>query len=214
MNRWYFYLTVDPSGETQEVVDLFTQFARDMRLPDCVVKVNPRRYGVLHHPWASFDHLFSNLGVDQVLRAEDDLLVSDDILEMFEWIDNTYSEDTRVASGHSYSGALEGDPRIISKSTRFESLNWCTWRDRWNDFMRDTWDHDYSTFNGVPGRESGWDWNLNTRIYPKFGLQAVRPQLSRTQNIGLQGTHSTPQNFSQSPSFREEYGVVSYAEGR
>ena len=64
-----------------------------------------------------------------------------------------------------------------------------------------TWDRDYSTYNGSPGFETGWDWNLDTRVFPAHGLVAVAPRVSRVRNIGEVGERGTPEDLVPAPSF-------------
>lgn len=207
--NWFFLASVEPSAQAEEIAVLFTKFCRSSNFDGFHLQVNPERHGVLHHPWVCFDKLFRN-GFDFVVRAEDDLLVSDDTLAYFEWSEFVFRNNQAVASIHAYSDSLSTEPGLIEVSQHFNPLVWGTWADRWDSFMRDTWDHDYSTNNGTPGVQAGWDWNLNTRLYPTRNLYGVYPKMSRVHNIGIFGTHSTPDNFYTAPSFRSEYGYPPY----
>jgi hypothetical protein len=138
-------------------------------------------------------------------------VVSDDTLEYFEWASTVYETHPRVAAVCGYTeeqGPLDG----VVLEKRFSPWIWGTWRDRWRKLIGPTWDHDYSTYNGHPGNQSGWDWNLNTRIYPEYGLYTAFPTSSRVQNIGVFGVHGTPGNFETSPSFQPIYGQSEYQE--
>lgn len=205
------YISIDPSEYEveREVVAVAKEF---LRRNGGHYAINPVRHGVLHHPWVVFDKLFSS-GFDFVIRAEDDLLVSDDTLAYFDWAEPVFRNDADVATIHAYSYDYSTDSSLVHKVPKFNPLVWGTWRDRWYGFMRDTWDHDYSTFNGQPGNQAGWDWHLNTRLYPARGLHGVYPLMSRVDNIGVHGTHSTPENFHTAPSFRSEYGCPEYRLG-
>lgn len=157
--------------------------------------VNPERYGELHNPWVAVDWAFSE-GADFVVCAEDDDTVSSDILEYFKAAYELFNTDEVLGVSGYNSEALD-NPDAASLMIRqyWGGLVWGTWRTSWYEHLRDTWDHDYSTFNGSPGNQSGFDWNINTRIIPRLGLGCVIPEVSRVHHIGRVGTHITPDQF-------------------
>lgn len=204
LERWHVVFRIEPSEAQDVMVRLIEQFVEVMRLTDYKIVVNERRLGVLHHPWVGFEELFSEY--DFVVRAEDDLVVSTDILEYLEWASIRYRMESNVGAVHSYSmdrreDTEDQDSDVVLRPW-FNPLIWGTWKDRWVEVIRDTWDHDYSTFNGHPGLESGWDWNLNTRIFPEYGLLCAHPCQSRTDHIGVHGTHGNEENFRSAETFR------------
>ena len=206
---WHWYFSIDPSVQLDAVLEIVQDFISRNDLPDSEIHVNSKNLGVLKHPWHGFQTLFKR-GFDFVLRAEDDLCVSDDILEYFDWAEQLYRHDPAIATVHGYTDDESDDISGTSVESRFNPWIWGTWRRSWKKFIRDTWDHNYSTFNGEPGNESGWDWNLDTRIFPQFGLSGVYPKMSRVDNIGIYGVHGTPANHRTAPSFQKNYGLVQY----
>ena len=204
---WPVYAMIEPSPRSQECADIFLELEH----PNLQLSTNPRVYGVLHHPWVGFKRLFDRYNF--VVRAEDDLIVSEDILEYFDWAQKHYrgSEDVAAVIGFTRE---DGPDDEVHKLPKFDPWIWGTWRNRWKGFMEETWDHDYSTNNGQPGVQAGWDWNLDTRLYPALGLKSIFPASSRVQNIGAYGTHAMPQDFagSLSPSFRLDRAPVAYEE--
>jgi hypothetical protein len=161
--------------------------------------VNTERLGVLNNPWHALDHSFDN-GSDFTIIAEEDILVSDDILDYFNAATSMYSADEVLGvCAHTY--ASFGDPCELKLESRFEVLVWGTWKQSWEQHIRNTWDHDYST--GLSnGSEAGWDWNLS-RV-SKVTKPFVHPGVSRSQHIGEQeGAHTTPQMYSETlaPTF-------------
>lgn len=160
-----------------------------------------KNLGVLEHPYAAFTKYF-NKGADFIVRAEDDLIVSDDILHYFMANQQTFKSDYSIASIHGCTFEQESlGSEYVSKSSRFNPLVFGTWRDRWDAYIGPTWDRDYSTYNGTVGNQAGWDWNLNTRVLPKLGKSVLLPHTSRVDNIGVYGTHALPSNFVKAPTF-------------
>ncbi|GAB2570309.1 hypothetical protein [Microlunatus antarcticus] len=198
---WHVRVAVEPSDVAGEVVGLVDAFVRRTGHRDVEVVLNPTRLGVLENPYVHLDALFA-AGHDFVVRAEDDLLVSDDVLELFAHVATTYAAEPTVATAHAFSaGPADADHAELARTDAFCPWVWGTWRDRWTGLLGPTWDRDYSTFNGSPGFETGWDWNLNTRVFPSRGLGAVAPLASRVRNIGEVGEHGTPDDLVPAPSF-------------
>lgn len=210
-DQWHFVFRIEPSEVTEHMLSLAERFIdRNGLQRTAEIIVNPETYGVLHHPWVGFEDLFSEF--DFVVRAEDDLRVSNDILNYFAWASEEYRDRADVATVNAYSGGPGEDSSKVRVFPTFNPWVWGTWRETWKDLIGPTWDHDYSTFNGAPGHQSGWDWNLDTRIFPEHGLSAVFPEMSRVDNIGVYGVHGTPANHQTAATFRETYDVLQYQE--
>lgn len=208
LERWEFVGRVDPNPKQDESVELLNDFIRRRGLTNARVIVNETKHGVLHHPWVGFTEAFQDH--EFVVYTEDDSRVSDDILEYFEWAQKSFLEDQRIASVHAFSDEVFGASRDAHLRQVFHPWTWGTWKDRWEQFIGPTWDHDYSTFNAVPGNQSGYDWNLNTRVYPEHDKLAVFPKLSRVDNIGVYGVHSTEEIWEPTKTFHEQYGKLNY----
>lgn len=209
LGRWHIVFRVEPSDVQDEILSLIDAFEQKADLASIETILNPERYGVLHHPWVGFEDLFGHF--DFVARTEDDLLVATDILEYLEWASEHFQFDADVAAVLGYaSGEAGASAADVVVEQWFSPLVWGTWRHRWVDVIRDTWDHDYSTFNGTPGNQAGWDWNLNTRVLPSLGLLCAHPAVSRSNHIGVHGVHGTAENFRITPSFVADQPPVLY----
>lgn len=201
LEGWHLRVAVEPSDAAAEVVALVDAFVARSGHHDTEVVVNPARLGVLENPYAHLDALFS-AGHAFVVRAEDDLLVADDVLELFAHAATAYADEQQVATVHAYSrAAVGGRADALVRAPEFCPWVFGTWRDRWTSLIGPTWDRDYSTWNSSPGFETGFDWNLNTRVFPAHGLVSVSPEISRVQNIGAVGVHGTPELLETAPSF-------------
>jgi hypothetical protein len=204
---WPLHVFLEPGHRADEMAALCEQ----TKHPELTIHRNASILGVLENPYQGFDHLFNELDYDFVLRIEDDLLVSEDVLEFFSWVAETYIDDEGILTAIGFTQE-DGEPDRVRRTPSFSPWVWGTWRDRWNDVIGPTWDHDYSTFNGSPGNQAGWDWNLNTRIIPSLGYESIYPLASRVQNIGEYGVHGTPENLLTTTSFERYRGPVRYRE--
>lgn len=192
VDRVRFTFHVEPSDRKVQVLDAIKRSG----LANVEVVANRERLGVLTNPWSALDQAFQR-GAGFAVLAEDDLLVSTDVVEFLEWAAAEFEQDreTLVVSAHSTLGGIPtGD---VVKDQAFAGQVWGTWADRWTSALSPTWDHDYST--GVNGEQAGWDWNIGLRVIPAAGAAQVRPVVSRSQHIGrLDGAHMVPEQFDQS----------------
>lgn len=209
LDRWHIVARVEPGPRAEDMCTQFRIFFETMGLTDTEIIVNPTVYGVLHHPYVGFSELFQDY--DFVVRTEDDLIVSDDILEYFEWAEETYRRRRDIATIHGFSRGV-GENDEIYTIPEFNPWVWGTWKSLWMTTIGPLWDHNYSTFNRFPGFQSGWDWNLNTRLFPKYGYRGVYPLNSRVDNIGVYGVHGSPDNHEKAEFFDLVHGTVVYRE--
>lgn len=169
---------------------------------------NHLRLGVLGNPQWAFHHGFFMhaaqrgypLRADFVVLAEEDMVVSPDVIEYFAWCQR-YQDDPGVLGVTTYQhherpgglpGAGAADWRADSE---WHFWVWGTWRDRWDHLLRDSWDLTYDENGGGP-LQRGWDWNIRNRLVLGEGMRMIAPSLCRSQHIGKEGgAHCTPGQF-------------------
>jgi hypothetical protein len=191
LKQWNATFYVEPSGISDQIVEQAMQLATTT-----TVIVHAEKLGVLVNPWFALNDAFER-GADFVVIAEDDIAVSQDILEYFEWASIEYQGAKNILCINAFS-AIGGDkPGEIMQTRKFSPLVWGVWRDRWEEHLRDTWDKDYST-GKADGSEAGWDWNIN-RILVEKELNVLVPLQSRSDHLGEHGgTHMTPDLYPSS----------------
>lgn len=200
-----FTVCLDPSDRQDEMLAVTREF------PWAHVKVNPVRYGVLMNPKMSISSAFTDNQVPFAIVADDDMLVSDDILQYFRWAADRFAADKSVAAvcAHTPEPApQDADQNAVCLLPRYRCWVWGTWIDRWANLLEPTWDGDYSS-----GEPAGYDWNIDLRVIPQNNMRCVFPLASRSQNIGkFEGVHASPGEFADTanPSFREHREMVTY----
>lgn len=207
IENWRFIFMVEPTPNTQAQVSIIQSF----RHPQKEIVFNPVLLGVLKNPWEGLNKSFSR-GAGFTVLAEEDLVPSTDILEYFEWAKAEARNRTEVLAvcTRPYKSETDSPVREVFEQDRFHVHIWGTWKDRWDVLLRDTWDKNYST--GGPA-DSGWDWNIDSRLIPQYKKVCLFPAASRTQNMGkFMGVHQQPNDFEStlSPSFVRERPPTTY----
>jgi len=202
-----FYFGIEPSQLRMDNSLLIFRFMGDVRAKGKTY-YNEERLGVLENPYVCLNDAFKLH--DYVILAEEDIEVSSDILEYHTWAAETYENDKEIGAVCSWNGLPDTHmPNGVLRSPAFPSVwLWGTWRDRWNEYIGPTWDHDYSSSVGY---DSGWDWNMNKRVFPAKGKKSIVPLISRSNNFGAIGTHNGGIPMS-APSFQLDIPAQEYRE--
>lgn len=169
------------------------QVCESVDFAESYTKVNPVVLGVQRNPFEALNAGFRD-GADFVVLAEDDLVVSTDVLEWLSWGREKFAGDSQVlAVTANQFEEQPGGPAGALKVPWFHCWVWGTWRDRWEGFMRDDWTFSYE--------HRGWDWRLNDYWVIERGMRVVAPCLSRSQHIGKwYGSHTNPAQFEEQQS--------------
>jgi hypothetical protein len=214
-----FYVAMGRSDREREMTAVLQQ-SELMHRPGVIVHPDPVPNMGMHRAIGDMgDALFADMvnwspEPAFVIFGEEDVVVSDDILEYFAWAATEFASNEQVAAVCAHSPGGQGwdkhepaddgdaDQWQVRLTPYFNAWCWGTWWDRWPMFAKD-WDWDCTS--GTKGFDSGWDWNIATRILPNHDKLCVVPDASRSQNIGrLEGWASSETSFafSQAQSFR------------
>lgn len=130
--------------------------------------------------WKALRTAFAT-GADFVIGAEDDVLVSADVLEYFAWAQREYAADEGVLTVSGFQNAVRGGPGEVFRRQWFTGCVWGIWRGRW-DRVKDAWP-------GGPTPHS-WDWYL-CEVMRGTGTVAIEPCQTRGRHIGVTGAHGS-----------------------
>lgn len=172
---------------TEKVVQLArgADFARETE-----VFVNPSVLGTQRNPFEAMSSAF-NHGFFAIL-AEDDIVVSTDVLEYFSWCEEEFRDDSRVlaVSARQHSAQPGGEAGVRLGDMAMDGTPpmmwvWGTWADRWENLLAPDWTFAYEHY--------GWDWRIHNHWVKDQGYRIAVPSISRCQHIGEHGgTHCPP----------------------
>lgn len=195
-----FCFYVEPSNVSKQITDLIYNF-EDKTDINFSIHYNESILGTGGNTWRGFTDLFKKYYF--VVLAEDDVIVSKDILRYFDAAEKMYRDDDEIAIISANTKWGTTDPTLVVREQGFNGLVWGTWKKYWDNYFAPNWDKDYSS----DPIHNGWDWHLNLRIMPSNGLKNINPLASRSNHIGINGMHCDDIMFkdTQSPSFRENH---------
>ena len=171
----------------------------------------------------ALDWVQDTLAPKAVICAEEDIIVSSDVLEYMAWALSRFESDPLVATvcAHDRGGqgwdipgiGLQGayaDQQEVALSDYFNPWVWATWTGPKLDFLLGSWDWDAD--KGDHPNRNGYDWQIRRLVHDR-GLLSVVPAASRSQNIGQDGGYyARPELFdqTQSASFRKHRDPAVY----
>lgn len=184
-----------------EMVDLLGLF------PEAEVVVNEHQLGNDQNMKAAVETAFAT-GAEFVIAAEDDVLVSADLLEFMAAMRDRYADDQQVLAVTAWQDQPPGPLDEVRRSEWFwGGACWGMWRDRWEQVSGD-W----------PPSGSGYDGYL-WGVCRSQNRVTIQPMATRCKNIGEYGVNTqggfepvweaqqfTPDLPAQS-SWREREGV-------
>jgi len=176
IGRAQLVFCVEPSSSFP--VAEFTSWA-EAQFPGSLVIPNPEVLGIVKNTAQAFEAAF-HLGARLGVMAEEDLVVSTDILDYLHWAAETYQDDSQVAAVCSHVKASKGgDPHHAVRVPWFNPLVCGTWKDRWENVWKPGWRNWEA---GAPDN-SAWDNNLRNVIGAAAKV-SVFPALSRVLHVG------------------------------
>lgn len=199
LHTYDIYFRVEPSNIVEAIMDKIHDFKNDVSA-DVFIILNHETQGCAKNTWNGFDTLFQKYNF--VILTEDDILPSTDVCKYFNFLERKYRDDQEIAVISANYEFPDYNQYQVSRVSIFRGQIWGTWKNRWDSYIKDTWDFNYST--AVDGGPSGWDWNLTLRVLPNNNVKTIVPHASRSQHIGVHGIHcdSTIFDETQMNSFK------------
>jgi hypothetical protein len=162
--------------------------------------------------------LAADPGVRFVIFAEEDTVVSSDVLQFITWGRSQASGRALAVCAHNALGNgwqagapddTDADQSAARFCRSFSPWVWGTWRQTWEQVIEPGWD--WECDKGPRGDQHGYDWQVQ-RIVERHGDVLV-PDAARSQNIGRDGgVFAHPEEFAQTQarSFRETRNGTGY----
>lgn len=192
LNKVDVYFYVDPSDVTHEIFNIASQLTSPSN-----VRVNPNRLGVMTNPFFGINATFDK-GYHRLVIWEDDVIPSTDVLEYFDWAltEVESSPCGTVLGACAFSSQtvtnIRPDASLAWYRNKFDPLGWGITYGEWKRHVEPWW---FEAAQGnSDGSEHGWDWGMN-RITERSGLKWITPSESRSDHIGVYGTHMTPEIY-------------------
>jgi hypothetical protein len=209
LSAWPFRFVVEPGGELARCREVIEEFSRRGVAREVEVEVNPERRGVRANPHHALSAAFAT-GPGFVVVCEEDIVVGDDVLELFDAV----TDDPEVLAVCAFSPLSAPQPAEVLADGGFSAWVWGTWADRWHDLLDPRW------FEAArapwDGAGAGFDFGIE-RIAAATGLRFLAPLASRSDNIGRDGgVHALPEDFeaSRAPTFVPHRDPVTWRTAR
>jgi len=159
------------------------------------------------------NYIFSDPEIGFLIFGEEDIVVSDDVLEYFSWGRRVSAGQALAVVAHNARGNgwqrpvqvddAKADQSAVRLIESFSPWGWGTWRDVWTDIIEPEWDYDCN--KGALPTQHGCDWQVQ-RLLKQQGIPVLVPDASRSQNIGREGgiywNAADDFSWTQSASFR------------
>lgn len=129
---WPLHVHIENSRDSRWQSQAIEQL-RDLQHPRMTITVSPRYYGRQESNYQALDRALTSRGYDFVVMAQDNELVSTDILEFFDWASLVFETDPRVLTVQSNTDREGPEDGVeLRPDGHLEHPVYATWADRWN----------------------------------------------------------------------------------
>jgi hypothetical protein len=189
IENYDFYIFIDRSENLQNILDVANNFKKTS-LFNVYITVN--KIGQQGNWRNSFNAINSIINrYEFVILAEDDVIVSNDSLEYFDYLIPIYQDSEDIISiSANYVNDNAFNDNSVFVINGFSGLVWGTWPKWWNKILKTAWS--IPPENGI-----AWDEVANL-IVRGYDLRSVVPAVSRSQHIGKTGYYSDPEIYKTS----------------
>lgn len=129
---WPLHVHIENSRDSRWLSQAI-ETLRALQHPNMTMTVSPRYYGREESNYQALNRALTTRGYDFAVLAQDNELVSTDILEFFDWASLVFETDPRVLTVQSstdHEGELDGVE--LRADIPVKHSVYATWADRWN----------------------------------------------------------------------------------
>lgn len=202
IDSYQVFIHAEPAQNNKEVKKTIEVAKSYLKHSNVELKINEKKRGCCRNIYHSINHAFQNTDTNFHIHFEDDTVPSADCLLYYEWAQEFYKNNDKVATVSSYEKigycndrkpVVEFDDSYIEnyKSTvalrkSFNPWGWGIWRENWEKNLSKQLRDKINS----KGRYYSWDIHTRKILAKDQGLLQAYPLVSRTQNIGAKkGTH-------------------------
>lgn len=191
VENFQILVNIDKSPYQDELDELVSSYSSNL---DIHSHMCPKNLGCNRAIYECLDWGFED--ADFVIHIEDDILLSRDALQYFEFCANKFIEDKTIFTVDGYNNTpyeLNSNKEYkILKASSYKPWGWSIWKDRW-DGIKDTWQFKYGSIYERDIRVfDGGGWDVCMKQYLRGDRMRIYPILARTKNIGALGGVHTP----------------------
>lgn len=196
--NYTFFFSLDYSEKTGQMLDVINWFQTTSGV-SIDVEVNIPKLGVGFNHQRAIQKAFDKENAI-VIVAEDDVIVSNDILEYYEYaFGNLYESDILMICGHSHDDPGKSD-NIIFKRQYYNPLSWAISKDKWDTVLKDEWSVEpFELEEGLI--VEGFDFTIDRRVLKQYEMSCIFPLRTRCKHVGIIGVHSNQENYYDNPYF-------------
>lgn len=175
-------INVEPMNNTSGKIARKT--IEDIDFMPCSVQVNPGILGLRNNTYDVCNRAFYSHGVDSIMYLEDDIVVSPDVLDLWDWY--LKQDLTNIGVMSLYNIRVNGDSELICKTKAMSGWGMFITFAQYEKYAKPVWRN----------KPRMWDSNLAENIRKFDDVYNLMPMLSRVNNIGENGTHVDPITYS------------------
>jgi len=198
IENYNFVFKIEISEKLNKILDIIESFKNKTSSLIGII-VNDPKSGVGVNHYEALYLCFEELNSDLVIMAEDDVIVSEDILEYFDYVFKKYKNDEEILTVCSHRYVETNSQELLIKEQSFDPWIWGTWKTKWKKYLKNDWDLEKFSLEGR--LVGGFDYHIVYKILPKYNLKSIFPSTTRSKHIGVEGTYATADYYFDNPYF-------------
>lgn len=178
LEDYTLYISADPIKGSKKEFKQVLDIIHNVDFIETEIKVHSYNQGVNRNTFGLMERVFTEEKADFNLYLEDDLVLSPDVIDIYDWIAKNEEPHMAMLCLFTYKDMGNGDPKSFFNSKFMSGWGFITDKEAYDFYMRDIW---------CEG-ERMWDNKVADSVRANGGCFAY-PNISRTTNTGHKGTH-------------------------